>query len=50
MNKIMVWDYNSMSKENYLALTRDQKEKIIRDYYSDMLKRLPDDKGMHFFV
>ena len=36
MNKILVWDYNSMSKENYLALTRDQKEKIIRDYYSDM--------------
>lgn len=50
MNKIMVWDYNSMSKENYLALTRDQKEKIIRDCYSDMLKRSPDDKGMHIFV
>ena len=39
MNKITVWDYNSMSKENYLALTRDQNKKIIRDYYSDMLKR-----------
>ena len=50
MKKIMVWDYNSSSKENYLALTQDQKEKIIRDYYSYLLERLPGSKGIHFFV
>lgn len=36
--KVTVWDYNSMSWENYLALPRDEKEKIIRNYYSEMLK------------
>ena len=50
MNKITVWDYNSSSKENYLALTQDQKEKIIRDSYSYLLERLRGGKGIHFFV
>ena len=50
MNKITVWDYNASSKENYLALTQDQKEKIIRDSYSYLLERLRGGKGIHFFV
>ena len=27
--KVTVWDYNSMSRENYLALPRDGKRKLL---------------------
>ena len=30
-SKVMVWDYNS--REIYLALSWNEKEKIIRDYF-----------------
>ena len=48
MSKVTVWEYNSISRENYLAPPRDEKEKIIRNYYSEMLKRLQDDKIILF--
>ena len=32
MSKVMVWDYNS--REIYLALSWNEKKKIIRGYYS----------------
>ena len=38
MPKVTVWDHNSMSRENYLALPRGEKEKIIRNYCCEMLK------------
>ena len=30
MSKVIVGDYNSMSRENYLALPWDEKEEFIR--------------------
>ena len=48
MSKVTVWEYNSISRENYLAPPGDEKEKIIRNYYSEMLKRLQDDKIILF--
>ena len=39
MSKVTVWEYNSMSWENCLVLTQDEKEKMIRSYYCEMLKR-----------
>ena len=39
MKTITVWDYANISKENYLSLFHDDKEKIIRQYYFDMKAR-----------
>ena len=46
---VTVLDYNSASWENYLAPPRDEKEKIVRNYYSEILKRSQDGKSIHFF-
>ena len=50
ISKVTVLEYNSISRENYLAPPWDEKEKIIRNYYSEMLKRLQDDKIILFFL
>ena len=39
MEMVPVWDYANISRENYLSLSHDDKEKIIRQYYSDMKAR-----------
>ena len=44
MKKVTVWDYYSMTKENYLSLPRTNQEKMIREYYSEMVKRSSDGK------
>ena len=49
MSKVTVWEYNSMSWENYLALPWDEKDRIIRNYYSEMLKRPQDGKIIYIF-
>ena len=36
MKKVTVWGYTSIARESYLALSHDEKEKLIRKYYSDM--------------
>ena len=36
MKKVAVWNFANISKENYLSLSFDDKEKIIRQYYHDM--------------
>ena len=36
MKQILRWDYGSVSSDSYLALSYDEKEKLIRNYYSDM--------------
>ena len=44
MSKVIVWDYYSMTKESYLALSRPEKEKMIKNYYSEIIKRPSDEK------
>ena len=34
--KVPVWDYANISKENYLSMSYEDKEKIIKQYYLDM--------------
>ena len=34
--KVPVWDYANISKENYLSISYEDKEKIIKQYYLDM--------------
>ena len=36
MKQILIWDYGLVSSDSYLALSYDEKEKLIRNYYSDM--------------
>ena len=37
--QIPIWDYSSISRESYIALSNFEKEKLIRNYYSDMKSR-----------
>ena len=34
MKKDSIWDYASITRDSYLALSQDEKEKLIRRYYS----------------
>ena len=36
MKKVTIWDYGSITRDSYLSLSHDEKEKLIRRYYSDM--------------
>ena len=47
--KVMVWDYYSMTKESHLALSRSEKEKMIKNYYSEIIKRPSDEKIFFIF-
>ena len=49
LSDLTVWDYYSMTKENYLSLPQSNKEKIIRECYSQMVKRSSDDKIIFIF-
>lgn len=33
MKKVAIWDYVSISRQNYLALLHQEKEKVIKQYY-----------------
>ena len=44
----MVWDYYSVTKENYLSLPWSNKEKMIKDYYLEMVKSSSDGKIICF--
>ena len=39
MKKVTIWDYASISRESYLAFSDQEKEKLIKRYYSDMNSR-----------
>ena len=39
MKRVTIWDYANISRENYLSLSHDDKEKIIRQYYFDIKAR-----------
>ena len=39
MKKVTVLDYLSISRDSYPVLSHDEKEKLIRSYYSDMKSR-----------
>ena len=39
MKKVTIWDYASITRDSYLALSHDKKEKLISRYYSDMKSR-----------
>ena len=40
MKKVKVWDYANISKENYVSLSNEDKEKIIKQYYFNMKTKL----------
>ena len=39
MKQIAIWDYSSISRYRYLALSYKEKEKLIKNYYHDMKNR-----------
>ena len=36
MSKNSAWDFHSMTKEQYLAKSKDQKSELIKNYYCTM--------------
>lgn len=36
MKKVPIWDYYSISKQDYLAMSENEKRQKISKYYSDM--------------
>ena len=49
MKKVTVWDYASIAKDSYLALSHHEKEKLISRYYSDMKSR-GSGKFLHYLI
>ena len=39
MKNVSIWDYTSISSDSYLALSHDEKEKLIWSYSSNMKSR-----------
>ena len=39
MKQSAIWDYSSISRYSYLALSYEEKEKLIKNYYHDMKNR-----------
>ena len=39
MKNVSIWDYTSISRDSYLALSHDEKEKLIWSYSSNMKSR-----------
>ena len=50
MHQIPIWDYSSISKASYTALANFEKEKLIRNYYSDMKSRGCGKFSIIFFI
>ena len=50
MNKITVWDYSCVSREHYLSLPKEEKEFMLRKYYTDMKARNSGNNFICFFV
>ena len=48
VKKVTVYNYYLMTKDNYLSLVRSNKEKVIENYYSEMVKRSSDGKIILF--
>ena len=48
MNKVAIWDYFAISKNNYLTLSEHEKKDKISKYHSDMKSRKSG--GKHLFV
>ena len=49
MNKITVWDYLCISREQYLSLPNHQKETMIKKNYCDMKCRISSKKFIFAF-
>ena len=39
MKNVSIWDYTSISRDSYLALSHDEEEKLIWSYSSNMKSR-----------
>ena len=39
MKQIAIWDYSSISRDSCLALSYEEKGKLIKNYYHDMKNR-----------
>ena len=39
MKLIAIWDYSLINRDSYLALSYEEKEKLIKNYYCDMKNR-----------
>ena len=39
LKQITIWDYSLISRDSYLALSYEEKEKLIKNYYHDMKNR-----------
>ena len=50
MQQISIWDYSSISRESYIALSYFEKEKLIRNYYFDMKSRGSSNFDIIFFI
>ena len=48
MKKITIRDYASITRDSYLALSHDEKEKLIMRYYFDM--KIRDVSGKFYFI
>ena len=45
MKKVTIWYYHSVTKERYLALSSEENENHITQYYTEMVKRSSDSKS-----
>ena len=48
MKNVTIWDHASITKDSYLALSHDEKEKLIRRYYFDTKSR--GGSGKFYFI
>ena len=47
--KVTIWDYASISRESYLALSRHEKEKLIKHFYSISIVEVATVSYLYFF-
>ena len=48
MDKIIIQDYNAITRDHYLALSDYEKEKMVREYYSEVKCRSIGGKNIFF--
>ena len=50
MKQIAIWDYSSISRNSYLALSYKEREKLIKNYYHDVKNRSSGEFNFSFFL
>ena len=50
MQQMPIWDYRSISRESYIALSNFEKEKLILNYYFDTQRRGTDKFDIFYFL